>query len=117
MRLGESDILDRQRVTREGFFINVGGSNRVVRDCASRKDIDDDHPQADGGVSFFPGPDHPARRKVSISVERGTLNVRHTDALLAPASRAVRISRPFPRQSPAVSRPCGRDGALLPGPH
>lgn len=42
-----------------------------------------------------PGPVQPIRRSVSMSVERGTLNVRHTDALLAPVSRAVRICSIF----------------------
>jgi len=47
------------------------------------------------GVPVLPGPVHPVRFKVSIKVERATFNVRHTDALLAPASKAARTCSTF----------------------
>src|SRR5215213_9005922 len=50
------------------------------------------------------GPVQPTRASVSTSVERGTLKVRHTLALLAPPSSAATICSTFSRSS-AGGRP------------
>jgi hypothetical protein len=55
-------------------------------------------------------PAHPMRLSVSISVERGTLKVRHTDALLAPPPSPTMICSILSGSSVGGRSLCGRAG-------
>src|SRR3546814_6274609 len=57
------------------------------------------------GVSLT-GADHPIRSNVSVNVDRGTLNVRETDALLAPLDRAATINCIFSAAIVGGRPPC-----------
>src|SRR3546814_1461226 len=52
------------------------------------------------------GADHPIRSNVSVNVDRGTLNVRETDALLAPLDRAATINCIFSAAIVGGRPPC-----------
>src|SRR3546814_18043591 len=57
------------------------------------------------GVSLT-GADHSIRSNVSVNVDRGTLNVRETDALLAPLDRAATINCIFSAALVGGRPPC-----------